>query len=305
MDEPLVSCIVLCYNQGPFVARTLDGVKAQQYSNVELLIHDDSSSDNSVMKIERWLEENWRQKAVKFHSSSVNKGICKSLNWALKESKGKFISLTAADDIWRPQKLSRQIELFNQLDSSYGVVYSDALQIDKDGNRLSETFLEAHNVEAPRPTGDIHARLWAGNFIPAMTTLIRRECYEKVGVYDESLYYEDYDMWLRIARHFNFYYMPEVTASYRILDTSMVRSQPDKMIDASWQMILKHLETGNLNRSYRFLAAKALIRFLHVSLERKTAHSGKLLGATFRLAAKDWILLYRLIRYFSKKLLTT
>ena len=82
------------------------------------------------------------------------------------------------------------------------------------------------------PAGNIQQVLWEGNFIPAMTTMTRRECVERVGLYDETLFYEDWDMWLRIAKHYNFFYSEQVSAKYRLVGTSMVRSQWPRLVDA-------------------------------------------------------------------------
>jgi len=77
------------------------------------------------------------------------------------------------------------------------------------------------------PTGAIFPVLFDGNFIPAMTTLIRRSCYATVGPYDERLSYEDWDMWLRLARIYKFIFSPFISASYRLVSTSLVQRQLD------------------------------------------------------------------------------
>jgi hypothetical protein len=95
--------------------------------------------------------------------------------------------------------------------------------------------------------GDIHNIMWEGNFIPAMTTLIRRDCFEKVGLYDETLFYEDWDMWLRLSHSYDFAFSDEVSAKYRIVGTSMIRSQWARMLDAMCQICEKHLRQGALD----------------------------------------------------------
>jgi hypothetical protein len=109
------------------------------------------------------------------------------------------------------------------LPSKVGVVYSDAWQMDVDGNPLAEKFIETHRRFQVMPEGDLFPVLLVGNFIPALATMIRRECFDTVGNYDEELVYEDFDMWLRIARHYDFVFSPTISAKYRIVPESMTR----------------------------------------------------------------------------------
>lgn len=243
MSRPLVSAIVLCYNQAPFVVECLEGVKSQNFPSLELIVHDDASRDDSVAVIQSWLSKS--NIPHRFLRQSTNQGLCRSINYALSQAAGKYVSAVAADDIWLPDKLLTQVEIMEQLPDKVGVLYSDALQVDEKGNLLPKRFIEAHRLFTTMPEGDIHKIMWEGNFIPAMTTLIRRDCYHQVGPFDETLFYEDWDMWLRISRTFDFVYSPEVSAKYRHVSTSMIRSQRSRILDSTCRMCFKHLAQDN------------------------------------------------------------
>ena len=121
---------------------------------------------------------------------------------------------------------------------------------------------------------------WGGNFIPAMTTLIRRECFDRVGVYDENLFYEDWDMWLRISQSYEFAYSEKVAAKYRLVSTSMVRSQWPRLVDAMCQMCVKHLKGGQLDAASRRIASKKLHAMAAISFQQKSIrHKKNLLDA--------------------------
>jgi hypothetical protein len=272
MPYPLVSAIVLCYNQARFVGECLESVKAQNYPNLELIVNDDASKDDSVAVIEGWLAKN----SIPHHflKNKTNQGICRSVNNTLRQARGKYISGIAADDVWLPGKLRTQVEILERLPEKVGVVYSDALQMDESGNLLPERFIDSHRRFETMPAGNVHNILWEGNFIPAMTTLIRRDCFEKVGMYDETLFYEDWDMFLRISRRFDFAYSNEVSAKYRIVGTSMIRSQWARMLDAMCQVCVKHLKQGNLEPAARHealsqLRAKAICSFYEMTPRHK------------------------------------
>ena len=198
--------VVLSYNQSRFALETLESVKAQTYQATQLIIVDDGSSDDSVATIERWLNRN--QIECTFIRHSRNQGICKSLNDALAAATGKYVSMVASDDVWLPEKIALQVEMMERQPDRVGVIYSDAHQMDEDGHPLPEMFIAAHRNLPEVPQGEILNILLEGNFIPGMTTLVRRSCYDQVGSYDENLPWEDWDMWLRIARQYTYLYLP-------------------------------------------------------------------------------------------------
>jgi len=245
MQYPLVSAIVLCYNHARFVVECLESVKAQNYPNLELIVNDDASRDDSASVIRAWLAQNTIPH--RFLRQETNQGLCRSANQALSHARGKYISGIAADDVWLPGKLQTQVELLERLPEKVGVVYSDALQMDESGNTLPAMFIESHRRFESLPQGNIAEVLWEGNFIPAMTTLVRKACFDRVGGYDESLFFEDWDMWLRIAHHYDFVYSETVSAKYRHVATSMVRAAMSRVIDATCAMCLKHLRREHLS----------------------------------------------------------
>jgi glycosyltransferase involved in cell wall biosynthesis len=247
MEYPLVSAIVLSYNQARFVTECLEAVKAQHYPNLEVIINDDASRDDSVAVIEKWLQR--CNIPHRFLRSKTNLGICRSLNNALAVAQGKYISGIAADDAWLPNKLQHQVALMERAPEKVGVVYSDALLMDEESNLLPQTFLQTSGRTSgfsTMPQGDIHRELWQSNFVGPLTTLVRHECYRRVGLFDEKLFSEDWDMWLRISRCYHFIYSPEASAKYRLVKTSASSGQFPRLVDDMCQTCLKHLKSGQL-----------------------------------------------------------
>jgi hypothetical protein len=278
MQYPLVSAIVLCYNQARYVVECLEAIKAQNYPNLELIINDDASKDDSVIVITNWLEKN--NIPHHFLKNKINQGICRSLNNTLKVARGKYVSGIAADDVWLPGKLRTQVEILEGLPERVGVIYSDALQMDENGTLLPEKFIHSHRRFEAMPTGNIQKVLWEGNFIPAMTSMTRRECFDRVGLYDETLFYEDWDMWLRISQSYEFTYSEFISAKYRLVATSMVRSQWSRLVDAMCQTCIKHLKSGRLDPEVKQIAATKLQALACVSFNQKSVlHKNNLLNA--------------------------
>jgi glycosyltransferase involved in cell wall biosynthesis len=259
-DNPLVSMIVLCYNQSRFVVETLESVKAQTYKSTQLIILDDCSSDDSAAVIENWLQKN-RIDCI-FIRHQENEGICKSVNDALSRATGKYISPIASDDVWLPEKIARQVEIMESQPDDVGVLYSDAIQMDEHGETLPGLFIASHWKLLEIPQGRILTSLLDGNFVVPPTTLIRKSCYDKVGVYDEDLPWEDWDMWMRIARHYSFLCSPIPFAKYRQHNKSYTGSDPIRIARESCRVCLKQFAVGDLSVDQK---AKLTARLLRMS----------------------------------------
>lgn len=211
----LVSIVALNYNNAQWVSETLDSIAEQCYQSIELIIVDDCSTDNSVSIIEQWL---LNYKGIyTFIKHTTNTGICKACNDGMKAASGKYISIIATDDLMMPHKVSRQVEFMRTLPPNAAVVYSDAKMMREDGSELYGLLIQSSGVyfEWP-PSGNIYDVLLDGNFVPPMNTLIKKEALERVGYCDEDLSYEDYDLYLRLAEQFEFYYLNEIVSVYRV-----------------------------------------------------------------------------------------
>lgn len=213
LNMPLVSTIALCFNQGKFAVETLESIRNQTYPNIELIIMDDCSSDNSVEVIENWIKETGYP--CLFIKHIQNQGICKSLNEAFSHCKGRFFQMIACDDIMLPEKTAVQVELLEKQGDDVAVVYSDAYLIKDDGTPQYGWFIQKRRGFIDVPTGYIYEDILKGNFIPAMSTLLVSNVIDKLGGWDNSLSYEDQDMWLRISKDYKFLFSDTPSVKYR------------------------------------------------------------------------------------------
>lgn len=255
----LVTAIALCYNHSRFLIECLESIRAQTFQDFELIIMDDCSTDNSVELIQNWIKSH--QINCRFIAHSVNKGICATLNEAILLANGKYIAQIATDDLWLPRKLEIQVTHMEQLPEDVGVLYSDAESIDEKGVFLRNVS-EGWNRTVLYPEGDILADLLLGSFFAVCSTLIRRSCYEKVGMYDERLAYEDYDMMLRIAGCYHFAFSPYISGKWRVVSNSLLHILLNQRMQAfqasEFLTFEKCIESQNLNPYQKKLACYRL-----------------------------------------------
>ena len=256
-DQPLVTVISLCYNNGRFVVQGLESVRNQTYKNIQHLIADDCSQDDSVAVIEEWIRKhNYKCTFIK---RAKNLGICKGLNELLKLAKGKYFS-GVSDDVWLPEKTERQVQILENSPEEVGVVYSNTFQIDEYGNELPGMGIQDPKAILVPHEGFMFDRLWEENRIPALTALTRRECFTQVGTYDENLYFEDWDMWLRISRKFRFVYDNKPSAKYRIISTSMMQANKEAIQQSTDLFRVKYYYRKWLSAEQKEIAISAMDR---------------------------------------------
>lgn len=287
VDWPMVSVIVGCYNHERYVEECLDGVLAQDYPRLQWIIFDDCSKDRSADLIGKWLEAH--RVNAEFIRHNRNMGLCESLNEAITHVRGKYVAMIAADDVWLPGKSKTEVRMLEALPADVGVAYGDAYRIDLDGQMMPQRFMETTCVQG-RPEGEITEALLLGNFIPAMSTMIRRECFETVGLYDKTLYVEDWDMWLRISAHYKFVYSGGPMAKYRWLMTSMSRANQAKLSKGLHDTLAKHILSGQLRESEIIIAKRTLPRYAMELYEMGVPERFQVLWQAWRLTGKKAVL---------------
>ncbi len=234
---PLVSVICLCYNHERFVKEALQSVLFQSYPHFEMIIVDDASEDGSVAKIQAFIQEidQYREAyakntyhkipqhfRVEFIQNEQNLGNCAAFNRAFTLSKGKYIIDFATDDVMLDDRLAQQVQTFGRIGTAYGVMFSNAIEIDEAGKMLRYHYpIDSRRMsKVDVPSGDIYQAILKKYFICSPTMMMRREVLEDLQGYDESLSYEDFDFWVRSARKYPYYYQDTITTLRRIVKKS-------------------------------------------------------------------------------------
>ena len=202
---------------------SIESVLDQDYSNIEIIVVDDCSSDSSKQAIEEFLSD---KPAISFLALDTNIGNCKAFNIGYRKSKGKYVIDLATDDKLCKTRISEQVEAFESLDATYGVVYSDAQIMDEKGLPLY-----THCSGYPSYQDDVYQHLISTYFVSPPTMMIKREVLDLLGGYDESLAYEDFDFWTRSSRYFKYHFIDKVLTEVRQVKGSKSSHYHDRMKD--------------------------------------------------------------------------
>jgi glycosyltransferase involved in cell wall biosynthesis len=254
--SPRVTVIIPAYNAIRYIAETMETVITQTYQDFEVLIVNDGSTDDTP----NWVSQFCQQEAKVRMISQVNKGLPGARNTGIKESRGEYIAILDADDLWEPTKLQKQVD---SLDShpEAGLCYTWTALADSEGKATGR-------VVTSHAEGKVWQQLTEINFVCCGSTpMIRRHCFETVGFFAEDLLFsEDWDMWLRIAAKYPFVVVKEPLIRYRQHSNNMTKNC-QKMLETSRVLIernfasapteLLHLKNRSYGCIYLFLAWKA------------------------------------------------
>jgi glycosyltransferase involved in cell wall biosynthesis len=224
---PESTAMVISHNQTEFIVECLRSIRDQTVAPTLVILVDDGSSDDSFARGAAFVEQHFDRHVLLRHPEPL--GLCRSLNEALSHSVGEYVHEIAADDYWLPHKTESQLTIFADATNDPAVVFADALLVDIDGRPLSGTFFDRFAAQGLPPDGKVFEALLRRNFLPGMSTMLRRDALLDVGGWDETLFYEDWDMWLRLADRWPFVRQVDVVAAYRYLPTSMSNARSDEM----------------------------------------------------------------------------
>lgn len=228
-EEGLVSIIMPSYNTAPYIKQTIQSVLNQTYTNWELIIVDDCSTDNTD-EVLKGINDN----RIRYFKNEVNSGAAASRNIALREAKGQWIAFLDSDDLWLPTKLERQIEFMNS--NNYSFSYTNYEEIDVDGN---DTGVKVTGPKKITKTGMFNY-CWPG----CLTVMYDASKIGLIQIYDIKKN-NDYAMWLKVCQKADCYLLDEYLAKYRKGRSGSISTHSIKTM-IGWHYKLYH-EAEELN----------------------------------------------------------
>jgi glycosyltransferase involved in cell wall biosynthesis len=205
-NKPLVTVVLPCYNAALYVEEAVRSIMCQTYSNLEILLIDDCSTDNTSAILLRLAQEDKRITIIR---NEQNLKLVKTLNKGIDEAKGKFIARMDADDISLPERIEKQVE-FMLLHPEVDLCGTNYSIIDGKGNKIEAS------VTMPLTSKEIATALLFTCPIGHPTVLFKKDTIQNLGKYDEKMInIEDYELWLRVAANGLIVNLPEPLLKYR------------------------------------------------------------------------------------------
>lgn len=232
----LVSIIMPSYNTGRFIDESIKSVLAQTYTNWELIIVDDASTDNTDAVVECQKRNCERSESIHYLKNSKNSGAAVSRNRALALAKGKWIAFLDSDDLWAPEKLEKQLKFM--VENGYDFSYTRYEEIDENGKPNGTLVSGPKRITK---TG-MYNYCWPG----CLTVMYNREVVGDILIADIRKN-NDYAIWLKVCCKANCYLFPETLASYRKRGGSISNHSYVALI--KWHYKL-YREAENLNPIY-------------------------------------------------------
>lgn len=197
-----VSVILPTYNRANLLGRAVKSVLNQSYEKFELLIVDDGSTDNTNEVVRQFYDPR-----IRYIHCEQNGGAARARNKGIQEAKCSYIAFQDSDDVWKQDKLLKQVNIIKQVSNDTGIVYSEYFY---HGLHGLEGICPDREIPMQQKQGNIFPELLTGNMIGTPTMLIKKECFDQVGMFNEKMNcLEDYELVLRVAKMYRVVLVPE------------------------------------------------------------------------------------------------
>ncbi len=229
-EEPLVSVIIPTYNSAQFIPNSVSSVASQTYPNIEILIIDDGSTDDTEIVVQA-LPGSIR------YIKQINSGPSSARNRGIAQSKGKYIAFLDVDDEWEPSKIENQVALFEN-DKSLSIVAASYVRCDADLSPVETICLEIPS----KNKGVVPFRmLLEKNQLLTSSIMLRKQTLDVCGFFDEKIRFgEDWDLWVRAAQLGGIGYLQTPLAKYRAHGGGLTGKLDDKNMQDWLEVIRKN-----------------------------------------------------------------
>ncbi len=238
METNKISIIIPTYNRRDLIERAVLSVLEQDYHNLEVIIVDDCSTDNTEEVL-----KNLTDARIKFIKHTQNKGANAARNTGIKAANGGYIAFQDSDDEWMPEKLSKQMKIFEDSDDdNLGIVYTAFWKIEE----KTKKYIPSKDIL--KTNGNLHDILLGNSFISTQALLIKKECLLDVGMFDENLpRLQDWELLLRLSKEYHFYLVDEPLVNVYHTEGSISTNQKS-LTDTLILILEKHYDDFAKNK---------------------------------------------------------
>ena len=300
LNTPFFSVIINCHNSELYLRDALESVLSQTFQDYELIVFDNASTDTTAIIAKSF------GSGICYYFSEVKLSLGAARNKAIMKAKGEYIAFLDSDDVWVSSKLESQNVAITQRGSmdGIGLCGSDALRVAADLSSLAKYSLGRIRVK-----GSVLISLMHDCFIPMSTTAVNRKICLALGGFDESFeIIEEWDLWIRIAQHFEVIYLPECLVKIRFHSSNTSKNYvvQDKEIT---KMLAAIEASGSVEKkTIDSVKATWMMRYIIVDLfnsfNKSLKYKANLVAQLIALALKRPRVCFTVLRsYFSIRLI--
>lgn len=215
MNSELVSVIMPVHNDSTFLAASIESVLFQTHQNLELIIVDDASTDDSLLQI-----KTFNDSRIHLIENKENRGAAYCRNQAIKEARGNYVAFLDADDVWAKEKLEKQLNFMKE--NGYEFSYTNFIRMDESGN-ISNCVITGPRVVK-------HKDFIKSDYVGCLTAMYKRSIYPDLEIDSSIRKRNDYALWLLLSKKSNCYLLNENLSYYRLKKSGISKGSKAKLI---------------------------------------------------------------------------
>lgn len=257
----MVTVIIPSYNREKTIKRAVDSVLNQTYKDIEVIVVDDCSTDNTLDVV-----KSIKDSRLKVFKLNENSGACVARNFGIEKAKGQYIAFQDSDDEWLPEKLEKQMIAFNK---NADVVFCAF-------NRIDNTYKDVYPVLTD---GFVQRKtILEKSYVSTQTLIARKECFDNIKFDPQMPRLQDYDLVIRLSKKFSFYFLSEPMVNMYIQNDSISKNSI-KLIDAEYLILTKYPEDVELYPEFKFFN----LSIFAVNKLKKNLKAGKEFRTIFKI----------------------
>ena len=269
MSLPIVSVICICFNHEAFVQQAINSVLNQTYKNIELIVINNASSDNSHNVITEITDKNPSIKYIQFTEPISS---TKAFNHGFKHSKGTYLIDLSADDILLENCIEKQVNFFAEQNGNVGLIFGNAYHINSHDIRTKPYF----EVDQKDKVTDLllhktdYVRLLStGIVMCSVSSMFTRKHFELLKGYNEELFFEDLDYWLRLSKVYKIKFLDDFLVEKRFVENSLgIQFHKNDEFSRKINKSLRQIYNESILRNTSKIENKALLKRIHYSMEQ-------------------------------------
>jgi alpha-1,3-rhamnosyltransferase len=267
-DNILVSVIIPAYNHEEYIGQCIESIVNQEYKNIELIILNDGSKDNTANIIKSY-EETCKERFTKFKFiDKQNEGVSKTLNKGINISSGDYICFIASDDIMIEGRIKKQVEFM--LNKNSFISCGNSLMI-KGNNKTDEPVL-SDKLKKMYFDGNQFCNLIINYFISSPTVMLKRDIVKSIGLFDGKFKIEDWPYYVKVAQKYKIDFLDDYLCYYRIHDHNTQTNKKNMFIEEK-KILMYFFQNYNLSFNIK---RKALSQLYIRNKDRNDSSLGKI-----------------------------